>query len=322
MPQLERLQRIVMRVLRLIDVARMVGCSAVILDHPGVLLRGRAANPRDAQPGARTSNRQDMYPRSTCSSVDELTVPAGPPVARHRNLSRIRLEQPPLCGVAGQAVGYRTGRDVGGNTPARTMTVMTDPKTAARVLGAHVEARHPQQTIVHPRRLWPREADFTNWLAANLDSLATCLDVQRLEYAGREVVIGERWEVPIWPHGRERTVGGMRVDLAARDDQGRLVLVETQIGMANHAHLGQLITYGATVAADLAVWVVAGLDPEFAADHLAALAELNEVFAGRRTFCVIAVTVESQQSPAHRVEHALAYPRLRRIDLRSQTFAN
>lgn len=198
---------------------------------------------------------------------------------------------------------------------------MTDPNMPARVLGVHAGSP-AHQTIVHPRTLWPREADFTGWLAANLDTLASCLGVQRLEHAGREVVIGERWEIPTWPHGQERTVGGMRVDLAARDEQDRRVIVEAQIGQADHAHLGQLITYASATAAELAVWVVADLDPVFAADHLAALAELNEVFAGRRTFCAVAVTLESQPSPAPLTAHLPMYPRLRRIDLRNQTFVD
>jgi len=43
--------------------------------------------------------------------------------------------------------------------------------------------------------------------------------VQRLEYVGREVVIGERWDVQIWANGQEQTVGGLRLDLRARDFQ-------------------------------------------------------------------------------------------------------
>jgi hypothetical protein len=172
---------------------------------------------------------------------------------------------------------------------------MTDPIAPERILNARIGGEPCYQVLGNPRTLWPREAELTDWLADNLDQLASCLGLLRLEYAGREVVIGERWTTTDLA-GREQIVGGMWVDLTARDDNARLVIVEAQFGPADHTHLGQLITYACTTAADLAVWVVADTDPVFYDDHLTALAELNHAFAGRREFCVVMVTLESQPS--------------------------
>lgn len=173
------------------------------------------------------------------------------------------------------------------------------------------------QVIGHPRRLWPREADFTGWLARHLDHLAPCLGVRRLECTGWEVVIGERWTTP-GRSGYEQLVGGMRLDLRARDEHGRLVIVETQFGPADHTHLGQLITYATATTADLAVWMVADTDPMFSVDHLATLAELNTLYAGRREFHVIAVTAESVPAPVPPGDEVPLEPRLHRVDLLTQ----
>ncbi|WP_379801608.1 hypothetical protein [Kutzneria buriramensis] len=134
---------------------------------------------------------------------------------------------------------------------------------------------------------------MTRWLADHLDCLAPHLGVRHLEVIGREVVIGERWSTP-GRYGIEQTVAGLRLDLAARDEHGRLVIVEVQFGPADHKHVGQLITYANTADAALAVWVVADSDPVFCGDHLATLARVNTAFAGRPEFRVVAVTLESQ----------------------------
>jgi hypothetical protein len=143
-----------------------------------------------------------------------------------------------------------------------------------------------------PRLWWPRESDVTRWLADRLDCLAPHLDVRHLEVIGREAVIGEGWSTP-GRHGIEQTVGGLRLDLAAHDEHGQLVIVEIQFGPADHKHVGQLITYAITADAALAVWVVADSDPVFSGDHLATLARVNAAFAGRPEFRVVGLTLES-----------------------------
>jgi hypothetical protein len=197
-----------------------------------------------------------------------------------------------------------------------------------RILSIPVEPDDGYQVISHPRTLWPREADLTGWLAEHLDQLATCLGLRRLDLAGREVVLGERWTGTYRPHRpggysqREQIVGGMRVDLAARDEDGRLVVVEAQFGPADHGHLGQLVTYASATRADLAVWLVADLDPVFAGEHVSVLAEFNRLFAGSRRFCVVAATLESASSPVPLTGDVPARPRLRLLDLQTGAFVN
>lgn len=173
--------------------------------------------------------------------------------------------------------------------------------------------------IGDPRELWPHENAFHRWLVGNLDMLAHCLGLESLEFTGREVVVGEQ-ALTYDARGRSRWTGGLRLDLAARDEHGRQVVVEAQFGEGDHEHFGKTIAYAYTVGADVAVWVVVGTDPVFHAEHLGALAELNEVFAGRRQFHAVVVTLESEHRPEPPTAGVPLRPRLRRVDLISQQF--
>ena len=57
------------------------------------------------------------------------------------------------------------------------------------------------------------------------------------------------------------------------------------------------MAYAHALQADVAVWAVAAADPPFLREHLCALAELNEAFAGRRRFSAVTVTLESAPRP-------------------------
>jgi hypothetical protein len=174
------------------------------------------------------------------------------------------------------------------------------------------EASAPlSQLITHPRNVWPREnTHFVPWLARNLDALARCLELEHLEFVGREVPVGE-----LRPSHNDRSeVCALRMDLVACDERGRVVVIEAQIGPADHAHMGQLITYGKAACAGVVVWVVAEIESSFVLEQLEALAELNEVFAGRREFHVVEVTAETDPAPLSTPDGPLI-PRLRRIDL-------
>lgn len=184
----------------------------------------------------------------------------------------------------------------------------------ARSLRCSLTSPPAFQVIADPRWLWPREADFHRWLAGNLDVLAACLRMGRLEFVGREVLLGERGTQQDW-RGREQVVGGLRLDVAARDEHGRYVAIEAQFGDGDHTHLGQLLAYAHASQAEVAVWIAIGTDPLFSAEHLCALAELNEAFAGRRRFCVVVATLESRpRSTPPRGDEPL-HPRLRQVDL-------
>ncbi|APX96385.1 DUF4268 domain-containing protein [Natronorubrum daqingense] len=103
---------------------------------------------------------------------------------------------------------------------------------------------------------WPdEEADFTPWLAENVDHLEDVLGLNL------EVVDTERW------------VGKYRLDLLARDeDTDREVVVENQLRSSDHAHLGKSIAYASGVEGDVVVWVAESFDDE----HVDAVQWLND----------------------------------------------
>jgi hypothetical protein len=171
-----------------------------------------------------------------------------------------------------------------------------------------------------PRERWPRERDFVRWLADNPGLLATCLGLRGLAVTGQEVVIGHRRGAAD-VLGRWGWRGGLRMDLTARDADGRFIVVEAQFDESDHGHLGKLVTYACQAQADAAVWVIAGLDPVWGGEDLETLDELNNAFAGRRRFDAVAVTLESERGPVADREAPLA-PRLRRIDLATGSFLN
>lgn len=109
------------------------------------------------------------------------------------------------------------------------------------------------------RQVWPNEeSDFTPWLAEpeNLGVLADALGMS-LEFVARE-----------------EKVGPYSADILCLDpnDQAKVV-VENQLGQADHDHLGKLLTYAAHFNARVLVWVAR----TFTDQHRAALDWLNEV---------------------------------------------
>lgn len=103
---------------------------------------------------------------------------------------------------------------------------------------------------------WPggEAADFTPWLAKNLDVLAGEL--------------GLAMELK----AREHRVGRYYLDLLLEDARGRVVIVENQFARTDHDHLGKLLTYCAGTKAQVVVWIAESLNEE----HVAALEWLND----------------------------------------------
>ena len=106
------------------------------------------------------------------------------------------------------------------------------------------------------RGIWPNEAaDFTPWLANNLDLLGKELGLD-LEL--------DRTEAP---------VGNFSLDILARDaNSNSVVAIENQIAGTDHVHLGQLMTYAAGYDAGIVIWV----STEFRDEHRAALDWINQ----------------------------------------------
>lgn len=119
---------------------------------------------------------------------------------------------------------------------------------------------------VSVKRLWKDEAlDFTPWLADNLHVLNKILGVD-LEL--------DQTEKPVGPFYCD-----ILAKVAGADEK---VAIENQLELANHSHLGQLLTYAAGLEAQIAVWVA----PEILYEHAAALHWLNKSTSGPRFYGV------------------------------------
>ena len=142
---------------------------------------------------------------------------------------------------------------------------------------------------VELKQAWDNEPrSFTPWLAENLDILAEEIGI-KLELEAREF-----------------DVGGFKVDILARNrmDDSR-VLIENQLGQADHGHLGQLLTYLAGLGANVVIWVAS----EFRDGHLSAITWLNEHTVDPFAFFAVRVSVvRIANSPLAPVFEVLARP--------------
>lgn len=118
-------------------------------------------------------------------------------------------------------------------------------------------------TKVPLREVWSNEAAiFTPWLELpeNLDLLAEALGLPALQ-----------------PHRREQAVGRYSADLVcAIEDTSDYLLIENQIQISDHKHLGQLMTYISGLEGQgLPVRYVAWLAEDFTDEHRDAIEWLN-----------------------------------------------
>ena len=104
--------------------------------------------------------------------------------------------------------------------------------------------------------MWHNEAaDFTPWLAENIEDLAEKIGME-LEVVGQEVLVG--------PYS---------ADILAKDvNTGDYVVIENQLEKTNHDHLGKSITYASVLNAKNIVWVAT----TFTEEHKKALDWLND----------------------------------------------
>ncbi len=112
-------------------------------------------------------------------------------------------------------------------------------------------------TKVDLREAWAHEAsDFTSWLAEqeNLQLLS--------DEIGIDISLVET----------EASAGRYFVDILAEENTGRTVVIENQLELTNHDHLGKLITYASGFDARVVIWIVKDVREE----HKQAVDWLND----------------------------------------------
>ena len=114
------------------------------------------------------------------------------------------------------------------------------------------------EKINNLREVWKNEAtDFTQWLAKeeNIKILS--------EELGISIMVDET----------EASTGRYNVDIKAHEeDSDKTIVIENQLEMTNHDHLGKVIVYAAGFDADIQIWIV----KEVRDEHKQAVDWLNE----------------------------------------------
>lgn len=112
-------------------------------------------------------------------------------------------------------------------------------------------------TQVPLREVWKKEeADFSTWLAENLDSLADAVGIN-LELIEVEKKIDD---------------SSYEIDILCEDDDGKPVVIENQLEKTDHVHLGQVLTYVVNMEATTVIWVA----KETRQEHINVINWLNE----------------------------------------------
>ena len=124
---------------------------------------------------------------------------------------------------------------------------------------------------VDPTDIWPNEArDFTPWLAEHIADLGEALGLD-LEWQSTEA-----------------PVGPFALDILAREaGRERPVIIENQLKVTDHSHLGQVLTYASGYDANVVVWIA----KEFRDEHREALNWLNRRTVDESAFFGVAIEV-------------------------------
>ncbi len=139
-------------------------------------------------------------------------------------------------------------------------------------------------TKVDLREAWKHEAyDFTNWLAQkeNIELLCNEIDISM------QII------------QTEANVGSFAVDILAEEEiTGKKIIIENQLEMTDHDHLGKLITYASGLNANYIIWIFKDIREE----HKNAIDWLNEISNGQIGFFAI-------QLELWRINDSLVAPR-------------
>ena len=110
---------------------------------------------------------------------------------------------------------------------------------------------------VDVRELWRHEQyDFSNWLALeeNIDLINEIIGLNLVDIQ------------------KEVYVGSYRCDLVAQDEASETtIIIENQLEISDHNHLGKIITYASGLSAEVIIWIV----KEARAEHRSAIEWIN-----------------------------------------------
>ena len=114
-------------------------------------------------------------------------------------------------------------------------------------------------TKIPIRDEFPHEAhNFTPWLRENISYIEEKIPIRFGDLDEIET------EVPVGPYS---------CDVLAPTKDGRKVVIENQFNRADHDHLGKMITYSATLKADVLIWIA----ESFREEEIVSLNWLNEM---------------------------------------------
>lgn len=137
------------------------------------------------------------------------------------------------------------------------------------------------------REVWETEdKDFTPWLAEDINITQ----------------LGDAIGIDLDVESQEENVGPFRADILARDTAtGHYVLIENQLEITDHKHLGQIMTYAAGLDAFSIIWIA----KNFTEEHRAAVDWLNRITDENINFFGIEIQVirigDSQFAPQFKV---------------------
>ena len=139
------------------------------------------------------------------------------------------------------------------------------------------------------RELWSHEQyDFSEWLSKpeNLEELNEEIGITLTEVE------------------KEVFVGAYRCDLVGVDETtGDKVIIENQLEMSNHDHLGKIITYASGLDAKVVVWIV----KEAREEHRSAIEWLNNNTSEKLNFFLIEIH-------AYRIGDSLCAPKFEIVE--------
>lgn len=119
------------------------------------------------------------------------------------------------------------------------------------------------------KEIFQDEETFTKWLIGNINSLITIVNI------------------PLFDIKKGQRAGHYITDIIATTDDKKSVILELQLGMANHDHFGKLSLYQTLRDANIAIWVA----EEFSKEYIDMVKAANEDSKKKKRMYAVKVSV-------------------------------